>query len=94
MKLYGSPMAALALPLVLGSFALSGCGGGCKKTHSSGKLEIVTTIFPVYELARRVAGTDAMVSLLALLPAFCHPLFPCLFQPIAWLARPGPWHPG
>ncbi|MBP9111186.1 MAG: zinc ABC transporter substrate-binding protein [Polyangiaceae bacterium] len=57
-------MAALALPLVLGSFALSGCGGGCKKTHSSGKLEIVTTIFPVYELARRVAGTDAMVSLL------------------------------
>jgi zinc transport system substrate-binding protein len=49
--------------------ALGGCSNGCGKAGSSGaaadgKPRVVVSIFPVYDLVRRVAGTDADVLLL------------------------------
>lgn len=41
---------------------LAGCGGAGKE--AGGKLQVVTTVFPVYEVARAVAGTTAEVSML------------------------------
>lgn len=41
---------------------LAGCGSTSKE--ESGKLRVVTTVFPVYEVARAVAGTTAEVSML------------------------------
>lgn len=41
---------------------LSFCG--CNAENNSGKLKIVTTIFPAYDFARNIAGDNAEVSLL------------------------------
>jgi zinc transport system substrate-binding protein len=43
--------------------ATSGCGG-CKGKTDTGRLHVVASIFPVYDLTRQVAGPDADVSLL------------------------------
>lgn len=59
--------AFLASICVLGP-ALAGCSNGCGKGGSGaaadGKPRVVVSIFPVYDLARRVAGPDADVLLL------------------------------
>lgn len=42
---------------------LPGCSKGCGKS-GSGRLEVAVSIFPIYDLVRRVAGPDADVHLL------------------------------
>lgn len=54
---------ALSLPLLLA--VLPGCSKGCgAKTDTSGRTKVTVSIFPIYDLARRVAGPDADVTLL------------------------------
>ena len=49
----------LILSLILIPAALSSCSGGDKDVSgSSGKLRIVTTIFPIYDWVRSIAGDD------------------------------------
>jgi zinc transport system substrate-binding protein len=56
-------LALVALPLVLAS--IPGCFKGCGKSGaSSDRPHVVVSIFPVYDLVRRVAGPDADVTLL------------------------------
>ena len=50
----------LILALVL---PLSGCKGGCYES-GSGRLSIVTTVFPAFDFAREIAGDRASVCLL------------------------------
>jgi len=52
---------ALAFPLLLA--VLPGCSKGCGK-RDSGRLHVTVSVFPVYDLVRRVAGPDADVTLL------------------------------
>ena len=49
-----------AAVLALGT--LAGCSSG--KSESSGKLSVVTTVFPAYDFARQVFGDTADVTLL------------------------------
>lgn len=62
-------MAAACLLLVSSLAALAGCSGqpegsNGSTTPSTGKLTIMTTLFPQYDFARQVAGEHAEVSLL------------------------------
>src|SRR5690348_8270459 len=41
-----------------------GCSKGCGKAGADGRTKVVVSIFPVYDLVRRVAGPDADVTLL------------------------------
>ena len=44
---------------------LSGCSKGCEKSGAeSDRLSVSVSVFPIYDLVRRVAGTDADVALL------------------------------
>lgn len=54
-------MLGLAVALALMAAALSGCAAGSAQQAG---LQIVTTIFPVYDLARQVAGDGASVRML------------------------------
>ena len=53
----------LTLLLVL-SLSLSLCACGAAPESDSGKLTIVTTVFPAYDFARQIAGERAEVTLL------------------------------
>ena len=53
----------LTLLLVL-SLSLSLCACGAAQESDSGKLTIVTTVFPAYDFARQIAGERAEVTLL------------------------------
>jgi zinc transport system substrate-binding protein len=53
---------ALVLPLLLA--VLPGCSKGCGKPGAGDRLNVAVSIFPVYDLVRRVAGPDADVTLL------------------------------
>jgi zinc transport system substrate-binding protein len=52
--------AALLLLLVL----LPACSKGCGKSSAEGRTHVAVSIFPIYDLVRRVAGPDADVTLL------------------------------
>ena len=55
----------MLLALLLLAAPLSGCTGGEKKEgETSGRLSIVSTLFPQYDFARRIAGDKAEVTLL------------------------------
>lgn len=50
---------------LLSALALPGCSNGCVKgAESSSRPRVTVSIFPIYDLVRRVAGPDADVSLL------------------------------
>ncbi|MBX3232959.1 MAG: zinc ABC transporter substrate-binding protein [Labilithrix sp.] len=49
--------------LLLSAIGLQGCKG-CQKSGGSDRLKVAVSIFPIYDLVRRVAGPDADVSLL------------------------------
>lgn len=51
------------MPLVALALAASSCEG-CKGKGASGKTKVVCSIFPIYDLTRRVAGPDAEAILL------------------------------
>jgi zinc transport system substrate-binding protein len=53
---------ALVFPVLLA--VLPGCGKGCGKPSAGERLHVTVSIFPVYDLVRRVAGPDADVTLL------------------------------
>lgn len=53
---------AYAAAAVLALGTLAGCSAG--KSESSGKLSVVTTVFPAYDFARQVFGDTADVTLL------------------------------
>jgi zinc transport system substrate-binding protein len=53
---------ALVLPLLLA--VLPGCSKGCGKPSAGDRLNVAVSIFPIYDLVRRVAGPDADVTLL------------------------------
>lgn len=57
---------AFVLPLLVGLVVTaSGCSGGCNKGGgASTRTRVTVSIFPIYDLVRRVAGPDADVSLL------------------------------
>jgi zinc transport system substrate-binding protein len=62
-----APVRRLALVLLPSLLAvLPGCSKGCGKSDGSGseRLNVTVSIFPVYDLVRRVAGPDADVALL------------------------------
>lgn len=56
----------LALLLALTILPLGGCGGSVPAQTSEGphKLKVVTTLFPLYDFARQIAGDTAEVTLL------------------------------
>lgn len=54
---------AIAFLFVLIAF-LPGCSEGCGKGGGSERTAVAVSIFPIYDLARRVAGPDADVTLL------------------------------
>lgn len=57
-------LAGVALVFLLAA-VLPGCSKGCGKTGSTdGRTRVTVSIFPVYDLVRRVAGPDADVMLL------------------------------
>jgi ABC-type Zn uptake system ZnuABC Zn-binding protein ZnuA len=61
-----SPAWVLAIIVLVAAF--SGCSGGCRADDpSAGRTRVTVSIFPLYDLVRRVAGQDADVWLL--LPA-------------------------
>ncbi|THF75928.1 metal ABC transporter substrate-binding protein [Cohnella fermenti] len=61
MKLRTGRRAAAALALLLATFtALSGCGEQ-KSTFVEGKVNVVTTFYPLYYLATEIGGDDANV---------------------------------
>ena len=51
-----------ALPLLLA--VLPGCSKGCGSGPASTRLSVSVSIFPIYDLVRRIAGPDADVTLL------------------------------
>ncbi|HVH46710.1 MAG TPA: metal ABC transporter substrate-binding protein [Labilithrix sp.] len=58
-------LARIALPLLFLLAAVPGCSNGCgKPSSSSARPHVTVSIFPIYDLVRRVAGPDADVSLL------------------------------
>lgn len=56
----------MLLAVVLGCLAtLSGCSRGCGKSGvESERMTVTVSVFPIYDLVRRVAGNDADVTLL------------------------------
>ncbi len=54
-------LAALVSALAL---LLAGCGGAAPTSQQPGRLRVAATIFPLYDLARRIAGEAAEVTLL------------------------------
>lgn len=53
------------LTVIASSVALPGCSKGCGKSGGDGdRLAVSVSIFPIYDLVRRVAGPDADVALL------------------------------
>ena len=55
----------ILIGLLLLAAPLTGCAGGGKEPEEgSGKLSIVSTLFPQYDFARRIAGEKAEVTLL------------------------------
>jgi zinc transport system substrate-binding protein len=51
--------------MALLGLVLPGCSGGCRGNRAqTGRAQVVVTIFPVFDLVRRIAGPDADVSLL------------------------------
>jgi ABC-type Zn uptake system ZnuABC Zn-binding protein ZnuA len=55
-------LAFAVLPLLVA--ALPGCGKGCGRSGDATRATVAVSIFPIYDLARRVAGPDADVMLL------------------------------
>lgn len=54
----------LSVIILCGVFVLSACNKTAKPEKTSGKLSIVTTIFPYYDFARQLAGNKADIRLL------------------------------
>ena len=55
----------ILIGLLLLAAPLTGCaGGGTGPEEGSGKLSVVSTLFPQYDFARRIAGEKAEVTLL------------------------------
>lgn len=55
------------LALILIALALTGCGAGNNtrsEVSASGKISVVTTIFPAYDFARQIAGDRADIAML------------------------------
>lgn len=50
--------------LLLSTALLTGCGTKTEESSDSGKLSVVTTIFPAYDFTREVAGQEAEVTML------------------------------
>lgn len=50
--------------LALSVIALTACGNGAQSTKDDGKIDIVTTFYPVYEFTKQVVGDEANVELL------------------------------
>jgi len=46
------------------SFGVAGCSKGCGSKGGSERTQVTVSIFPIYDLVRRVAGPDADVALL------------------------------
>lgn len=55
----------LAAGLVAGAVLLGGCGlGGSTESAENGKLPVVATVYPAYDIAKQVGGDKVAVSLL------------------------------
>ena len=64
---YGERVQNLAIVVLMLVWALllPGCSSGCRgKGEPPGRAQVVVTIFPVYDLVRRIAGPDADVALI------------------------------
>ncbi|MDR3148980.1 MAG: metal ABC transporter substrate-binding protein [Oscillospiraceae bacterium] len=71
-------IAAIALTALLAAATLSGCGKTTVPATAgdSGKISVVTTIFPPYDFARQIAGDKAAVNMLLLPGSESHSLEP------------------
>src|SRR4051794_11417797 len=58
------PMRKLAFVILLAlAVSVAGCNS-CQKSGGGERMRVIVSIFPIYDLVRRVAGPDADVSLL------------------------------
>lgn len=67
----GKRIKGFALPLILLVVLLSGCGPKSSGTIVEGKVNVVTTFYPIYEFAQEIGGED--VNAINLLPVGVEP---------------------
>ena len=51
-------------PFILILILLTGCGAPAAREEESGRLQVITTIFPQYDFVRQIAGGQADVRML------------------------------
>ncbi|NGM81654.1 zinc ABC transporter solute-binding protein [Paenibacillus sp. 7124] len=67
----GKGIKGFILPLILIAVLLSGCGPKSSGTIVEGKVNVVTTFYPIYEFAKEIGGED--VNAINLLPVGVEP---------------------
>lgn len=54
----------VAVAMLVGVVGISGCGSKTAETESSNKMKVITTIYPVYDVAKAVGGDKVDISML------------------------------
>lgn len=54
----------ISAAMLIGVVSLSGCGGETAKNESNGKMKVITTIYPVYDIAKAVGGDKVDLTML------------------------------